>query len=137
MKTRPREPVDGIVLVLSVPYLADSTEDGVDDYAKELRRELAGFSMAKDYGGPLPKECNLIIEKGELAGRVTSIGRSPALGCPIGLAYVRPEQKEAGTIIHIKLSDGTLAEAKVVKLPFYDPENLKQKPPQGNGRETT
>lgn len=41
LKTRrPREPIDGIVLVISAATLADATEDGVDDYAKALRRQL-------------------------------------------------------------------------------------------------
>lgn len=49
-KRRPREPIDGIVLVVSVPYLADCNDDGVDDYAKELRRELieVGQALAAD-----------------------------------------------------------------------------------------
>jgi type VI protein secretion system component VasK len=37
---RPREPIDGIVLVVNTQIIADSTEDGVDDYAKALRKEL-------------------------------------------------------------------------------------------------
>lgn len=37
---RPREPIDGIVLVVSAAILADSTEEGVEEYATTLRREL-------------------------------------------------------------------------------------------------
>lgn len=46
LKTRPREPVDGILLVINAQLLADSTEDGVDDYAKELRKELIDVGRA-------------------------------------------------------------------------------------------
>ncbi len=46
LKVRPREPVDGILLIVSVPLLADATEDQVDDYAKELRRSLIDVSQA-------------------------------------------------------------------------------------------
>lgn len=37
---RPREPIDGIILVASAQMLVDSTEEGVDEYATSLRREL-------------------------------------------------------------------------------------------------
>jgi type VI secretion system protein ImpL len=44
--TRPREPIDGILLVVNTQILADSTEDGVDDYAKALRKELIEVNQA-------------------------------------------------------------------------------------------
>ncbi|MBW2456607.1 MAG: hypothetical protein JRI68_18965 [Deltaproteobacteria bacterium] len=43
---RPREPIDGIVLLVSAELLADSTDDGVDQYAKELRRYLIEVAQA-------------------------------------------------------------------------------------------
>ena len=62
-----------------------------------------------------------------MKGRVTSIGFSPTLGRLIGLAYTNPEDSEAGSSLRIKLDDGSLVEATVVKTPFYDPKNLRQK----------
>ncbi len=43
---RPREPIDGILLLVSVPLLADSSDDAVDDYAKELRKDLIDVGRA-------------------------------------------------------------------------------------------
>ncbi len=43
---RPREPIDGIVLVVSAQVLADAGEDGVDQYANALRRELIEIAQA-------------------------------------------------------------------------------------------
>jgi len=43
---RSREPIDGIILVASAQLLADATEDGVDDFAKALRRELIEVAQA-------------------------------------------------------------------------------------------
>ncbi|HEX5446366.1 MAG TPA: glycine cleavage T C-terminal barrel domain-containing protein, partial [Pirellulales bacterium] len=93
---------------------------------KPLARRLVGFVLPRDYGGPLPSECHLVIEGGEIAGRVTSIARSAALGQAIGLAYVRPGQAAAGTSIQIRLDGGKLVAAMVAELPFYDRPNARQ-----------
>ena len=95
---------------------------------KEPLRELVGFVLPPDSRQSLPKECNLVIHKGEITGRVTSIGRSPALGHPIGLAYVAPFQKEPGSQLDIKLDDGDMIQATVAAIPFLDPDNDRQKP---------
>jgi type VI secretion system protein ImpL len=50
---RPREPIDGIVLVLSAQRIADATEDGVDDYAKSMRRQLIEVAQALAADVPL------------------------------------------------------------------------------------
>jgi sarcosine oxidase subunit alpha len=44
----------------------------------------------------------------------------------IGLAYVAPDQAVPGTSFDIKIAGGRLLQAKVVKLPFYDPDNKRQ-----------
>ena len=49
-------------------------------------RKLAGFALADD-GVPIPKECHLVVEDGEIIGRVTSVAYSEALGKVIGLAF--------------------------------------------------
>ncbi|HEX7447984.1 MAG TPA: FAD-dependent oxidoreductase, partial [Pirellulales bacterium] len=93
---------------------------------KPLKRRLVGFVLPRDYAGPLPQECHLVIERGEIAGRVTSIARSPALGRALGLAYVRPSQATPGTAFQIRLDSGKLVTATVADLPFYDPQHARQ-----------
>lgn len=90
---------------------------------KTLERQLAGFVLDKAYRGPLPKDCHQIIDRGELAGRVTSVYKSPALGQVIGLAYVKPEQTKAGTKIQIRIDNGAMVEGTIVETPFYKPGN--------------
>jgi sarcosine oxidase subunit alpha len=88
-------------------------------------RKLVGFEIGGD--GPIPKECHLVIENGEIAGRVTSCVRSFAVGKIIGLAYVLPHQGEPGKGITIRVEGGRSVNARVVPLPFYDPNNERQK----------
>ncbi|HEV3345013.1 MAG TPA: glycine cleavage T C-terminal barrel domain-containing protein, partial [Pirellulales bacterium] len=95
---------------------------------KPLKRRLVGFTLPRDHTGPLPSECHLVIDKGEIAGRVTSIVRSPTLGQAIGLAYVRPSQAQPGAKFTIRGDGGKLVEATVVELPFYDRANARQSP---------
>ncbi|HEX7379383.1 MAG TPA: glycine cleavage T C-terminal barrel domain-containing protein, partial [Pirellulales bacterium] len=94
---------------------------------KPLKRRLVGFTLSSSERGPLPSECHLVIERGEIVGRVTSIALSPTLGYAIGLAYVQPSQASPGTRFQIRGHGGRMAEATVVELPFYDRANLRQK----------
>jgi sarcosine oxidase subunit alpha len=93
---------------------------------KPLTRTLVGFSLPKSHAGPIPKECHLVIDSGEIAGRVTSVTFSPSLGRVIGLAYVKPKQSKLGSAIEIRVDRGEMIRATVVRTPFYDPENLRQ-----------
>jgi sarcosine oxidase subunit alpha len=63
-------------------------------------------------------EANLLIHGSEIAGRVTSIARSPTLGRSIGLAMVAPQVATLGGEIWIRASDGRMVPARVVKTPF-------------------
>ncbi|MHB1145760.1 MAG: FAD-dependent oxidoreductase [Thiobacillus sp.] len=94
---------------------------------KPRRQQLAGFMLPAGHSGEAPKECHLVIENGEIAGRVTSIAWSPTLARHIGLAYVRSDMATEGQVFSIRLSDGSMVTANVVKTPFYDPDNLRQK----------
>lgn len=94
---------------------------------KPSRQQLVGFMLPGEPAGSLPKECHLVIDNGEIAGRVTSVAWSPALSRVIGLAYVRPDMAAIGTAFTIRLTDGSLVTAEVVKTPFYDPDNLRQR----------
>jgi len=90
-----------------------------------VTRKLAGFAIAEPVG-EMPGESNLVLRGGAIAGFVTSVVRSPNLDKVIGLAYVLPEDAEAGRRIDIKLDSGRMIEAAVVSLPFYDPDNQRQ-----------
>lgn len=98
---------------------------------KPLRQKLVGFKLPKELRGPLPQECHLVIEQGDIAGRVTSIAHSPHLGHGIGLAFVSPALAQPGQTIQIRLSDGSFVAAEVCATPFFDPTDERQK----DGRE--
>ena len=93
---------------------------------KPVERRLVGFTLPAGFGGPYPKECHLVIDRGEIAGRVTSVVFSPTLEQIIGLAYVKPEQSLIGNRFRIRVDGGAVVEATVTKTPFYDPDNLRQ-----------
>jgi sarcosine oxidase subunit alpha len=94
---------------------------------KERKQQLAGFQLAENFFGTAPLECNLVIHQGEIAGRITSIAYSPNLSRMIGLAFVLPELATPGNIISLRLTDGNIVPATIVRTPFYDPDNLRQK----------
>ena len=95
--------------------------------SKPQKQVLAGFVLPKDYEGAPPQECHLIIHDGEIAGRITSITKSPKLGQIIGLCHITPELAQIGHEIKIRFSDGSFVAANIAQTPFYDPENLNQK----------
>jgi sarcosine oxidase, subunit alpha len=82
------------------------------------RQKLVGIELEPDQ--PQIREANLLIDGNELAGRVTSIARSPALDRIIGFAMVRPDLATIGTALTIRSSDGRLARSRVVKTPFVE-----------------
>jgi len=90
------------------------------------RRKLAGFEIRGE-AQPKPEESHLVIDGEEMAGRVTSCEFSPTLGKTIGLATIRPDLAEEGASLRIRCDGGTMVEAKVAKLPFYDPSGGRQK----------
>jgi len=87
-------------------------------------RILAGFTLPA--GSPMPQENHLVIEDGEITGRVTSIADSPTLGHPVGLAFIRPAMARPGQRIMIRGDKGRMITATVVTLPFYDPDTARQ-----------
>ena len=90
-----------------------------------IKRHLVGYSIP-DRSEPVPEEGCLVIRGDEITGRVTSSAWSPVLERAIGLAYVSPDQAEVGTGFTIKAAAGRHTEARVAKLPFYDPGNIRQ-----------
>ncbi|PUA17763.1 glycine cleavage T C-terminal barrel domain-containing protein [Glaciimonas sp. PCH181] len=117
---------------MNKPFFIGQRSLGIVD-RKPLRQTLVGFVLGVGYNGTVPKECHLIIEQGEIAGRITSIAWSPGLERFIGLAFVRPDLSTVGQSVSIRLSDGGLVTATVHETPFYDPANARQK----NVREET
>lgn len=93
--------------------------------AKGITRKLVGFTLT-DPTAQAPKECHLVIAAGQIAGRVTSVTRSPSLGKVVGLAYVPVTTSAIGTRFEIRVGGGRMVEAEIVALPFYDPENQRQ-----------
>ncbi len=81
------------------------------------RQRLVGFTLDGD--APV-LESHLLIHAGDIAGRVTSVARSPTLGRTIGLAMAAPALSEPGTVISIRASDGSLMPARVVRPPFVE-----------------
>ena len=94
---------------------------------KPLKQQLVGFVLRDSANAQVPQECHLVIDKGEIAGRVTSIAYSPTLQQHIGLAFLRPDLAVEGKIFSIRLSNRRLVQATVVPTPFYDPANQRQK----------
>ena len=92
-----------------------------------LKRKLVGFRLGENHSGEVPKECHLIIQDGDIAGRVTSISWSPHVGRFIGLAFVLPSMSETGTAFQIRLTDGSMVNAEVCDTPFFDPKDERQK----------
>ena len=94
---------------------------------KPRTRALAGFTLPKDWSAPCPKECHLVIQAGQITGRVTSVAYSPTQGQVLGLAYLLPAQAQPGKTIEIRVDGGELVRATVAKIPFYDPDHQRQK----------
>jgi sarcosine oxidase subunit alpha len=90
--------------------------------ARDQERQLVGFVLDKDYQGPVPKDCQLVVDGPRILGRVTSALHSGTAGRVIGLAFVPPTMAEEGTKITIKTDGGRLITGTVTKPPFYDTE---------------
>jgi len=103
-------------------YVGKAAVDALN--ADGSTRRLVGFALKP--GAPLPKECHLVINGENIVGRVTSISDSPALGHPIGLAFIRPDLGTVGANIHIRIDGGVMVDATIVALPFYDPDGARQ-----------
>jgi len=92
--------------------------------AQPLKRKLVGFTLPK--GSPQPLEGHLVLDGADISGNVTSCEYSQTLGQIIGLAYAGAHQAKPGMHIPIRVEGGKIVQAQVVKLPFYDPENIRQ-----------
>jgi len=95
---------------------------------KPRRQQLVGFRLSVS-GTDLPKEGHLVLDGNDMAGRVTSVTRSPTLQAVIGLAMVSPAVA-AGKGFRIRIDDGREVDAEITALPFYDAAAARQKLPE-------
>lgn len=70
---------------------------------------------------PMREGAELVNDKGELIGTVTSGGFGPSLGGPVAMGYVQSEYAAIGSNIAVKLR-GKIIPVEVVKMPFV-PQN--------------
>ena len=124
--TTPFEAASGFAVKMEKPFFIGQRSLKIIQ-AKPLRQTLVAFVLDKSHTGPAAKECHLIIDGEDMAGRVTSVAMSEALDQIIGLAYVTPALAKVGEKIHIRIDGGAMVEATIVKLPFYDPDGARQK----------
>jgi sarcosine oxidase subunit alpha len=85
---------------------------------RPLKKQLVPFVLDDSFSGEMPQECNLVIDSGEIGGRVTSISFSKSIGRVIGLAYVDPLKKSPGSEFQIRTDNGSLVRAVVSQTPF-------------------
>ncbi len=81
-----------------------------------VRRRLAGFEMR---GRGIARDGYLVSIGGEPAGFVTSGSPAPFLKKNIGLCYLPADRAAVGQSISIEVRKDQLAEAEVVRTPFY------------------
>lgn len=126
--TNPMEASSGWAVAMDKPFFVG--QRSLKALAgRPLKQRLVGFRLEDDTG-PRPLESHLVIQDGEIAGRVTSVTESPTLKAVIGLAYVAPALAEPDTAFEIRVAGGRMIRARVVKTPFYDPGNTRQKAEQ-------
>ena len=89
------------------------------------RQKLVGFTLPPGVQRR-PKECHLVLDGTEIAGRVTSVGWSPTLGRCIGLALVTPAVA-AGKQLRIRIEAAAEITADITQPPFYDPAGERQR----------
>lgn len=80
----------------------------------QLDRRLVGLKML---GRAPAREGYDVLREGVVIGRVRSGTVAPSLGVPIATAYV-PADVKTGDLLHVRIRE-QLAEAQVVKMPFY------------------
>lgn len=124
--TTPFESASGFAVKMDKPFFIGQRSLKIIQ-AKPLRQILVAFVLDKSYAGPTPKECHLVIDGDNMAGRVTSIALSQSVGQVVGLAYVTPSLANLSGKFKIRIDGGALVEATIVKPPFYDPNGLRQK----------
>ncbi|MET0661009.1 MAG: 2Fe-2S iron-sulfur cluster-binding protein [Steroidobacteraceae bacterium] len=91
---------------------------------REPKQLLSGLVFEDDSAAV--RDSHLIIDDGAIAGRVTSVARSQAVGKLIALAMLKPAVAQVGTKVRVRLSDGRMTVAEVVPTPFHDADSRRQ-----------
>jgi aminomethyltransferase len=81
-----------------------------------LKEKLVAFRLTDK--GPPPRPHYLLFTGSRQVGEVTSGAPSPTLGYGIGMAYVRTDFAEPGTILELEVR-GNRMPVEIVKKPFY------------------
>lgn len=115
--TNPFEAGLGFAVRMNKPFFIGQRSLRIHQ-ARGPRQALVGFEL-DDADAPIA-EAHLLVHGGDIAGRVTSIARSPTLGRTIGFAMARPAVSRPGTPLSIRASDGRLFPARVVRTPFVE-----------------
>ena len=83
--------------------------------AEGVPKKLIGLKLE---GRRTPRQGAAVLCGGDNVGQVTSGCMSPTLGCPIAMAYVKPDLAEEGTKLETDFGKAT-GQAVVTALPFY------------------
>ncbi len=124
--TTPIEAAMGWAVKMDKPYFIGQRSLKIIA-GKKTKAQLIGFVLDSDDESAAPKECHLVISDGQIAGRVTSIAFSSALGRHVGLAFVAPYMAAEDSRFFIRADGGRMMQARVVPTPFYDPSGALQK----------
>jgi len=89
-------------------------KDALANASKETRL----FGIKCDGGEPLIS--GAVEVNGKRAGTVTAGATSPYLGYGIGYALMGSSKHDFGARVNVDCKDGSMQEAKLVELPFYD-----------------
>ena len=93
------------------------------DFSK--REKLICYRLKKN--APLPEDGVAVLDKGKIAGRVTSSRYSPTLGYNIGLAWVKYDLAKTGSYFTIRTAKGKNVKAEIVDHGLYDPKGERMK----------
>ena len=123
--------------------LTNPYEAGVSFNIKDGKEDFVGKAFLKNFkergienklvpyrlqpGDPMPDDGVAVLENGKIAGRVSSSRMSPAVGCGIGLAWVREHLSSPGSQIQIRLASGKDVTAEVLDHAAYDPQGERLK----------
>lgn len=92
--------------------------------AEGLRNKLIGYEMVEP--SIVPDEGSQVVVAGRPTGRVSSSRFSPTLQKSIGMAWVPIDYASPGALFSIRWNERDVS-ARVVPLPFYDPEGARLK----------
>lgn len=96
-------------------YIGQETIARIRTYG-QVTKALRGLRFEPD--APMPARGDKILHQGREVGSLTSVIRSPRLGCPVALGYVRKECNAPGTSLVVRSASGPEIPALIVPLPF-------------------